>query len=54
MDSQYKDIQAWKCKECGRVLQTEKGLIRHQLKCKYQTPVMEGQVSLFEQHSQQD
>lgn len=49
MNEQFKLIEAWQCKECGRVLRTSKGLARHKLKCKYAEHIIEGQVRLDEE-----
>lgn len=40
--NQFKEIFAWKCFKCGRVLTTPEGAERHAQKCKYAVPVMEG------------
>lgn len=49
MDEQYREIQVWKCNQCKRTLQTEKGLKRHKRRCKYNAPQIEGQVSFLDQ-----
>ena len=48
---QYKEIYAWKCHKCGRVLTTQGGVLRHMEKCQYNPPVIKGQVSMFEERA---
>ena len=46
MSEQYKDIHAWKCIKCGRVLLTERGIKQHEETCKYIPPVLDGQINM--------
>ena len=46
MSDQYKEIYAWKCIKCGRVLLTEQGIKRHKETCKYIPPVLDGQINM--------
>lgn len=43
---QYRLITAYKRQKCGRVLATERGAKQHREHCKYDTPVLEGQVEI--------
>ena len=46
MSDQCKEIHAWKCIKCGRVLLTERGIKRHKETCKYIPPVLDGQINM--------
>lgn len=48
MSTQYKEIAAWKCHACGRVLTTRGGLERHKERCKFVIPAEKGQISIEE------
>lgn len=45
---QFRQIQAWKCRMCGRVLSSEAGLARHATSCRFVPPVLEGQLSVYD------
>lgn len=45
---QFGQITAYKCKACGKVLTTEKGIKKHKQHCKYIIPVIKGQINIYD------
>lgn len=53
MSSQFLERPAWQRQKCKAVFLTESGMSRHAEKCNYKEPILEGQVSLYEQGGEQ-